>query len=139
MLAAVIYTILVKVIKRLQGAGLLDVLKTIKDTLCDSIKAVADSGRLPHGESMKFIDGGNVVSVWFEIIQNALVDVMDVDVFIEGLPVESSGKNGYVEISFPIPLNQDCRIDRVSVENWSQELDSVESELEKDLIRRWND
>lgn len=115
-------------------------LKTIKDILCDKIKAAADSGRLPHGESMKVIDGdNNVVSVWFGIIQNALVEVMDVDVFIAGLPVESSGKNGYVEISFPIPLNQDCRIDRVSVENWSQGLDSVESGLEKDLIRQWND
>ena len=97
-----------------------------------------DSTKIPHSEYVEFISGPDRVSTWLEIVQNTVVDLLDIDVFIERLYVECSDRKGFVDLAFSIPSTTDCSIDRLSIENWSENLDDILSDLQTMLITEWN-
>lgn len=97
-----------------------------------------DSTRIQHSEYVEFISGDDLVSTRLEIVQNTVVDLLDVDVFVEHLRVEFSDRKGFVDLAFSIPSTEDCSIDRISIENWSESLDDVLSDLQTELINDWN-
>ena len=114
-------------------------LSIVKHVLWEKIKNRVDAGGLPRHESFDIIyDHDKVVSLRYEITESVLVEVPDVEVFVERLPVEYSGKKGYVEMTFSVPYTQDCSIARVFMQNWPQELDDFLPELEEDLVKQWN-
>lgn len=113
-------------------------LNNVKQVLWDRVKNRVGESELPYHESINLIDGDKVVYVRYEITKNALVEIPEVEVFVENLPVEHSGKKGYVQMTFPVPYAPDCSIARVFMQNWPQELDDFLPELEAELIRQWN-
>lgn len=114
-------------------------LNIVKQVLWDRVKNRVGASELPYHESIELIyDVDKVVSLRYEVTKNALVEIPEVEVFVENLPVEHSGKKGYVQVTFPVTYTPDCSIARVFMQNWPQELDDFLPELEAELIRQWN-
>ncbi len=113
-------------------------LRPIKQILWERIKNKIESDDIPHSDHIEFIYKDNTISTRLEIIQNKLVGLLDIDVFIESLPVKILDKTGFVDIVFSIPTGESCSIDKISIENWSEALDDIITELEDHLISDWN-
>ena len=93
--------------------------------------------KIPNTGQVDLIYNDAVVSTQFEITRNILGRI-DVDVLVENLPVEISGKSGIVDMVFTIYDNENGSTERVSVERWSNELDGALTELQEQLVDDWN-
>ena len=113
-------------------------LEPIKRILWGRVKSKIDAGNMPHSEHIEFVYEDNLISTRLEITYNTLIGLLDIDVFIEKLPVIISDKTGFVDIVFSIPSDENCSIDSVSIENWDEALDNVLADLQNQLVNDWN-
>ncbi len=113
-------------------------LQPIKQILWKRIKNKINSDDIPHSEHIEFIHEEYLISTRLEITKNTLVGLVDIDIFIEHLPVVILDKKGFVDIVFSLPYIEKCEIDRISIENWSDSLDSILKKLQNQLINDWN-
>ena len=90
-------------------------------------------------QKIGFLNGGNLISVQFEVIQNTLVGTQNINIFIEKLPIKISTVSGFVDLVLLIPSNETCTVENLSIESWSDVLDEKIEELEKQLMVEWND
>lgn len=113
-------------------------LQPIKQVLWKRIKNKINSDDIPHSEHIEFIHEEYLISTRLEITKNTLVGLLDIDIFIEHLPVVISDKKGFVDIVFSLPYIEKCEVDKISIENWSNILDDNLKNLQTQLINDWN-